>query len=750
MRIDHFAYQRGTRVAAFGMLLQFVIGLTILLFGWLTNDTAFVFVSQYILLGVIVWLSLVVIFHQHKLERLEALEEDELAAARGGTSSIFDATADEARVAARRLGLMHKWMMPLASLLLAVLLCGLAALMLRWMAAVGEPLEENGREFHLTRHVGWAMAVCLSFALVSFIFSRFVAGMAKLEAWQNLRGGAGYMVGNALVLVALAAALIFRVFGNDEIIRYVAYAVPVFMFAVALEILLNFVLNLYRPRIAGEVPRPAFDSRVLSLFAAPDSIVRSLNEAVNYQFGFDITSSWGYQLLLRSFVWLIALGVGVFILLNTMVVIEPHQEGIRLRHGRIIGDVHGSGVMWKYPWPVETAEPYDVTSIREISLTARRLQTRPLESWQIVDLWTDDIRTDEELDPFIVGSSSAIGEIEELKGGIDLTDVTAMDEASRTVEEDEAALFDETSEPTEEDEAIREVSRTFALIDAEMTLQYRIRSGQSGEFGESELLNYLNFVPDTATRRRNETMRDQAIRAIALREITQHLSTLSLDEALAHARGRLSAQLQQRIQAALDRPEIQAGVDVVAVNIPMLRPSGSAAASFEELPTSHQARQQRIAMARRNVVTQLAILVGDPEETPEVLAGLDEWDRLRDELGPDAPATVEQRERVEQMLHAAGGAASLMIRRAETDRWQELMSRRAQAVRTQSRLEAYRAAPRLFEQRELMGVLMSTLQSVRKYIIGIDPSRISIDTDLKELAPLLDFSQSRETEGGSR
>ena len=35
-----------------------------------------------------------------------------------------------------------------------------------------------------------------------------------------------------------------------------------------------------------------------------------------YQFGFDITSSWGYQLLLRSTAWLLALGSGALVLLS--------------------------------------------------------------------------------------------------------------------------------------------------------------------------------------------------------------------------------------------------------------------------------------------------------------------------------------------------------------------------------------------------------------------------------------------------
>src|ERR1043165_4233533 len=102
MRIDHHAYQRATRVAGFGLLLQIFVGLLLFIFGILSDDTVCVLASYYVFPGVLLWLGLVIIFHQHKLERLEALEEDELATTRGGAGTFFDRASDETRVAARR------------------------------------------------------------------------------------------------------------------------------------------------------------------------------------------------------------------------------------------------------------------------------------------------------------------------------------------------------------------------------------------------------------------------------------------------------------------------------------------------------------------------------------------------------------------------------------------------------------------------------------------------------------------------
>ncbi|MHC4446549.1 MAG: hypothetical protein ACYSXF_01920, partial [Planctomycetota bacterium] len=245
MRVDHYAYSRATKVAGIGLLLQLVMGTVLLVFGVIApqeaegvrGDTAFAYAALYVLACCFVWLSLIIIFHQHKLERLEALEEDELATTRGAMTSIFERGVDDHRVAARRLRLMHKWLMPLISLLLAGLLSALALWIIlskRVAVLVGDAL------FHLTSELGWAVAVCLTFAAILFIFSRFVAGMAKQPVWQNLRGGAAYMGGNALLILAIAIGIGFRFFGKDGVIeRIVFYAIPVLLIAVALEIFIN-------------------------------------------------------------------------------------------------------------------------------------------------------------------------------------------------------------------------------------------------------------------------------------------------------------------------------------------------------------------------------------------------------------------------------------------------------------------------------------------------------------------------------
>jgi membrane protease subunit HflK len=720
MRIDHIAYQRATRVAGFGFLLQAGTGIAMLLFGLIFNDSTLKFGSFYVLTGLLVWVGLLVIFYQHAQERLEALEEDELAISRAGVGSVFDLDNEELHVAARRLRLMHKWLMPGISLLLALTLGLIVYSLARYFARVDQvalDLTEQEVEFTTTTQTGWAIAICLSLAAISFIFSRFVAGMSKQEAWQNLRGGAGYMVGNAILLLAIAIGFIFKTFENEHVVRGVATGIPVFMGFVAGEILLNFILNLYRPRRPGETPRPAFDSRVLSLFAAPDNIVRTINDAVNYQFGFDITSSWGYQLLLRSAAWLLALGVVVLLALNTMVIVEPHQQAVKLANGRIIDDkVYGSGIMWKLPWPFQSAMVFDVNRVHELTLTAKRDPYKvpaPGGGEMELDFWQTEMQNEFGFEPFIVRTSR-----------VDVRD---------------ASTSPNQAEPRRR---VAVLQQQYALVDLEATLQYRIRPAAGDE---QPLLDYLTFADDEQLRRtQGLTVRELAIRNLALREITQQLSAMELETLITTNRNDLAARLRGEIQRALDNRK--AGVEVLELVITMLRPAGNAANEFYRTAEARQQREQRIIRARNAIDSGFTTTLGDLSIKDEVLAKIDEFNRLEAAGSDDAAALKEE---IRTLLMAGGGAAAGIIARAEKDRWVQLISTRAQASRLQGEIKKFRAAPEVYQSRQVMQVIARTLADVRKYIIGIDPEQVSMDVELQELNPVLDFSSGEDDSTGA-
>lgn len=675
MRIDHHAYQQATRVAGVGLLVQGAMGLTLLIFGLVAGDTPFTLASLVVLLGLLPWAGLIALFHQHKLERLEALELDELAAGRGDAASAFDREGGETRVAAGRLQRMHQVFMPILSVVVALAMVGVGLFILRNLGLIAD----EQADFQLTAMRGWGVAVCLGFAGIAFIVSRFVAGMAKQEAWQNLRGGAAAMVGISLITLAVATGIIFRFFGNDTVIGGITAALPWYLFVLAAEVTLNFILNVYRPRIPGETPRPAFDSKLLSLVAAPDNIVRTINDAVNYQFGFDITSSWGYQLLLRSVTGLVATAVGVVVLLSTLVVVEPDEQAVRTAGGRLVSqEAIPSGLMFKLPWPLQAAERYRVSTVRRLHLTSQQIVPPD------VQLFSTDLGQlfDAELDPFIVRTSDgSTGAAENL----------------------------------------------LSLVDAEIILQYRIRE-------DGGLMELLRFVPEVRQRRRPLDDRRLALRALALREVTEHLSTLTLDEVLASGRLELAATLRERIQAAFD--EAETGVDLGTVTIPLLRPHGNAARAWEEYSVAVQRRRQRLVGGEQEVNSGLAAVIGDPSNAAPVIEAINAYELLRSANGSDDPATIAARVAVESRILDAGGEAAIVLAQASSNGLVEIMDARAQVARIEAETLPYEAAPQLYRVLEEMAVYRRRMPAIAKYLLAIDPQQLDVDFEFKSIDPL--------------
>jgi len=704
MRVDHIAYQKACRVSILGLLLQLATALLLLIYGRSAGDTTFQVAACFALAGVPVWAALSVVFHQHELERLEAMERDELEVSRGD-SRIFERSGGALDAAARRLRLMHQWLIPIVSLAVAALLAGLGIWNWSRLRAM-QDLAVDGEVFGVGGALGWQLAVCLSIALVAFIFARFVAGMSRQPAWQNIRGGAGFMVGVALFTLSTAVGIVFHVFQRPAVIEWIALALAGLQVALAAEILLNWVLNLYRPRRVGDTPRPAFDSRVLGLLAAPDSLVRGINEAVNYQFGFDIASSWGYKLLLRSVGGLLTLGVVVLVLLSCVVVVGPGQQAVRLRGGSIEGRVYQGELMVKLPWPFETAEVVDIAQVRALPL-----QTISMKMDR-VNLW-GDAKTDDDRRPYIVAAPRLADEVRKDLGVGSEARAVAPISLPGGAAAAEIAL----------EEQMRGISNRFALVDADLILNWRVKP--------DGLLQWLNFASDARIRKAGMETREVALREIARREVSQFLGTQPLDQVLSPSGTQLATNLRERLQATFDHHGV--GVQVVSMQIPNLRPPGEAAALYEELSIDTQNARKVMEEAQRVVGASMAKLLGDARSADAVVGGIEEWRQALRSKGEAAAETREARQRVEQLLAASRGMIATQIKQARARRWSLHLDARRTASEVLGQAAAFHAAPELFMQRRIMETLSRSLSGVRqKYVLGGDASQVRVDIQMQQ------------------
>ena len=380
MKLDQQTYQRGISASLLGLSIQIVVATILLVVGlWLKSDVVLA-ATWHAFGGVGIWLVLAVIYQQFRLTRLEELEADELRRTHGAQSSIFETGAAEFSVAKRRLERLQRWGLPLISLLTGGYLIGVGIWQLTGnLALLGadalvqdtldiDPLQKRIAGEAALESPGLVLAFLVGLWFLTFVVSRYIAGMGKQKEWSLLRGGSGYLMGNSIIAVVLAVGYALLFVPTSVVLKYLAVGIPGFMIGIGIEMLINLVLNVYRPRKLGVLPKPAFDSRLLSLLTTPESIAKSINEALNYQFGFEVSRSWFWRLFSGAFGYLVIMGGLVLMGLSSLVIVEPQQQAVVMKFGSISDQVLDPGLHFKAPWPFATVQRYDVTTVREIRI----------------------------------------------------------------------------------------------------------------------------------------------------------------------------------------------------------------------------------------------------------------------------------------------------------------------------------------------------------------------------------------------
>ena len=312
------AQRRGRNVASAGLVLQIAFT-AVMLAIWLVTGSHAAMATVWLLTGgAALWLVVLLLFYTRQLERREAIELEEIAS----DSSIFQGD-DKSQIQpmAARLALIERWVIPAFTLLWAVWHGCMAVVV--W-GVIG---TESQAKLTYTSQ-GTLFAILIGF--LAFLFSRYSTGMGSQSGWRPLRATGGYMLGGALMVAGSAAALLGAWQGYQGVDYWVATAIATLMMVLGLELVINFVLDMFRPRLPGQEPRMSFDSRLLALLAEPDRVGHSLADAVNYQFGFEVSRAWFYRLLVKSFIPLAGLGLAVLVAISSIVIVNEGQEHIKI------------------------------------------------------------------------------------------------------------------------------------------------------------------------------------------------------------------------------------------------------------------------------------------------------------------------------------------------------------------------------------------------------------------------------------
>lgn len=315
--------------------------------------------------GVWLWLSVILHLRHKRLadeERVEMAELERVRDEKGPGGALFEREGHELLVAQNRLAVFEKYFV----LLCTVVMVGL----LGWLSGY---LVNSLLSATIVAKVGNAplsAAFLVGQALLSFMFAKYAAGMATERVWRPLRAGGSYMASCAVMLFVVAVGLAFVHFEAPQVDRVIAYVVPACMGLLALEMLANAVLDVYRPRVVGREPRSAYDSRLLGLLVEPGTIVRTVADTLDYQFGFRVSDTWLYRFLEKALAPLILFQVCTFYLLTCVLIVGPDESAFIEHFGKPTNKEKplGPGLYMKWPWPVEVVRRYPTKRIHEMAI----------------------------------------------------------------------------------------------------------------------------------------------------------------------------------------------------------------------------------------------------------------------------------------------------------------------------------------------------------------------------------------------
>ena len=780
--------RRGKNVALAGALCQSVFS-AVMLVVWLWTGSVAAMSCLWLLAGGLgVWLMAALLFYCRELELRESLELEEIASAGGGEGMIFEGDAErEMRLAARRLRIVERWLVPIFTVLWAGYHVVVGAAMLRYLAARPPAAVDSPAQ-------GTLFLVLIGF--VAFLLSFYALGMGKRPQWRVLRAAGSYVLVNVLFIAAAAASLLAAWQGYPGADRVIAYVIPIVQIIFAVELVLNFILDLYRPRVPGQEERFSFDSRIFALVADPQRVGASIAETLNYQFGFEVSRTWFYQLVSRAFAPLILFGILVLVGMTSIVIVRQGEQYVIQRWGRADPGrgTLGPGLHLKWPWPVDSATRFDVAKVHEILLGAGEERPEAQRRADIINgrefyLWTREHGRYEELD-FLVAvpprGSTGFKPVPPLPAG-----------------EDEPRRGGPAGAP--------EKTPAVNIIKLVVSVQYVIADVYKYGFGHIDT--------------------QQVLENVAYRAMTNYCASATLDTRaeqgpsdrpqaiMTSGRRELAEALRKRISAAARQLDL--GVRITYVGVVSVHPPADAAPAYEEVIESKLRIEERRYEAEANANQVLARLAGDPtralllaarfsalqelEQLQEVrserkafsagLAGfirswrqsiealkeqrereqllgrggrqtptgqlLEEYQahlgvlegvraQLQDGKPPDLAGRIAPaRKAADELFEEAAGTAAALVDKAGAAKWKKELEERGRYEWFLRYLLLYRANREVFVLDKWLEVWDEVLPGATKYILGVDRDLIEIWWNLeREEAPVKTRYESGESRLG--
>jgi len=516
--------------------------------------------------GALVWLVVMLHGRQRRLAQQEREEMEELRRKRMSEELFEEQELDRMR-AHTGLVIFERYLAPAFSVLLSGLLFYLCyrnishLVRLEELPPVREPLV-----------VVMGMSVITFFG---FLLGKYSVGLARSAELRLLRAAGAYLMGNVIGSLALVLAMALAHFGVMWLERAAAYAIPALMGLAGAEIVLNQILDIYRPRIPGQERRPAYDSRLLGLFAEPGDVVKTVAATLDYQFGFKISETWFYRFMAKAIVPLILAQLFALWMLSCVVIVDNGEIAFIERFGRprltpsdaqrgLRASVFGPGYHLKAPWPVEVARKVPADRIYQVEV-GKLLYKK--------------------------GYKPSPSEI--MSRGLLPTDENVILWRELHVKPSEGREADFLVPSVAQVQEVEAPALNIARVAA--NVHFRIKHKADGTVDEAAAYDFYYRHSDPA----------RLVEDIGFRIMCRLAASRNFLRWIHVDRPQVSARFRQMLQQALDSEEVRLGAEVVYAGIPSVHPPAVTAAAFEGVINAYEEKQKTVLEAQKEAVAMV-------------------------------------------------------------------------------------------------------------------------------------------------
>jgi membrane protease subunit HflK len=643
--------RKARTVSLIALILSFAFFVFTLFFSAYVGVQAMYVLSWVILAGTLVWLVLLIQFHQRSLAEQEKLDMTQLSKSQS-QDTIFSGRGDRMALMAvhqKRLKFLEKWIVPITAVVIAVYEIVIGLMLFQ---RVTDPVKSAMWEYK-NPLLGAVLMAGISF--VCFLFSRYATGMSSQTEWKPLRAGGGYLLLTAVLGFFLAISLGFAHFNYDQGLLILRYVLPWVLVVLGAEILLNSILDIYRPRVAGQYNRASFDSRLLGVFNEPGGILHTVAHTIDYQFGFKVSQTWFYRLLEKAIMPLILFAIVVLYLLSSVIVVGPGEAAVIECFGTPVRDA-GPGLHFKWPWPIEVTYLYPTKEIQQVAIGYKESEADKKKK----SFFWGEKHYEEEYDLLVA--------------------------VETTAEQDEQGAV------------------PVSVVQANVPIQYRI----------SNLNNFLYKHKNVAPMLEAICYRELTRYAVSAKiEFSEPGDRSGSGSLLGAGRFAAAQELRQRIQEAANAAEV--GIEVVFLGLQGVHPPAEVAKEYEEVVASVQKKQATVlsAQAEKNkILTELGGSIGEVDTLYNLAIA---YERSKEQ--GDEARTQALEEQLQAVLKTVKGKVYQTRRQAEGDAFERIHLAKGEAKQFEGQLKGYRASPEIYMKLQRLLMLEEALENIRKYVV---------------------------------